>query len=77
MISDDVFVQRLFTVALGMVAILGVYRFATLLKNSYVGLICALFMAVSPVAVSTSIVFRNYADDPWRCCRSPLSFRAV
>lgn len=61
MLSTDAFIQRLFTVALGMAAILGIYCYATLLKNSCLGLVCAFFMALAPVAVSTSIVFRNYA----------------
>jgi len=61
MITADVFVQRLLTVALGLTAIAGIYRFASLLKNANLGLVCAGCMAIAPVAVSTSIVFRNYA----------------
>jgi 4-amino-4-deoxy-L-arabinose transferase-like glycosyltransferase len=61
MVGPDVFIQRLFTVALGMAAIIGIYCYATVLKTPCLGLVCAFFMAVAPVAVSTSIVFRNYA----------------
>lgn len=59
--GDDAFVQRLFSVAASMTAILGMYRFGRTLRGPQMGLFCAACMAFLPVAVSTSITIRNYA----------------
>jgi len=61
MIAPDVFHQKLFSVAAGMVSIIGMYRLGFQLHGRFLGLFCASCIAFFPVAVSTSITIRNYA----------------
>jgi uncharacterized membrane protein len=61
MITPDVYYQRLFSAAAGMVSVLGMYRLGLQLRGKFLGLFCAALMAFLPVAVSTSITIRNYA----------------
>jgi hypothetical protein len=60
-ITSDIFIQRLFSVTAGMLSILGIYKLGLVLRSRNVGLFCALCMAFIPVAVSTSMLIRNYA----------------
>jgi hypothetical protein len=60
-ITADAFHQRLFSVAAGMVSVLGMYRLGIQVRGMFLGLFCASCMAFFPVAVSTSITIRNYA----------------
>jgi len=61
MITPDVFHQKLFSVAGGMVSVIGMYRIGLQLRGRFLGLFCASCIAFLPVAVSTSITIRNYA----------------
>jgi len=61
MLTSDVFIQRLFSIAVGMMAVVAMYRVGTLLGGPLMGCYCALCMALMPVAVSTSMTIRNYA----------------
>ncbi len=61
MMTPDVYYQRLFSAAAGMVSALGMYRLGVLLRGRFLGLFCASCMAFLPVAVSTSLTIRNYA----------------
>lgn len=53
--------QRLLSIAAGMVSILGMYRFGTLMHSRTMGIFCALSMTFLPIAVVTSMAIRNYA----------------
>jgi len=61
MITSDAFHQKLFSIAAGMVSIIGMYRIGLQLRGRFLGLFCASCIAFLPVAVSTSITIRNYA----------------
>lgn len=61
MITPDFFYQRLFSIAAGMVSMLGMNRLGVQMRGRFVGLFCALCIAFFPIAVSTSITIRNYA----------------
>ncbi|MEI6729784.1 MAG: hypothetical protein WCL30_00860 [Pseudomonadota bacterium] len=60
MISDNVFIQRLFSVLYGMIALLGFYRLGLIFKDKYFAAILLLFAAFSTIAISISITFRDY-----------------
>ncbi len=53
--------QRLVSVACGLLAVGGIYRMGVLLRGPVLGLFCALVVALLPVAVITSMTLRNYA----------------
>ena len=61
MLTSDVFIQRLFSIAAGMAAVLAMYRLGVRLGGPLMGCYCAVCMALMPVAVSTSMTIRNYA----------------
>ncbi|MGR9037956.1 MAG: glycosyltransferase family 39 protein, partial [Gammaproteobacteria bacterium] len=61
LVTDDIFMQRLFSVAAGLLSIIGMYRIGLELRGKILGSICALAMAFIPISVSTSIIIRNYA----------------
>lgn len=61
LLPDGPFIQRLFSVAAGMAAILGIYQFGRALRGQWAGVFCAGCMALLPVAVSASMTIRNYA----------------
>ncbi|MDX1975558.1 MAG: glycosyltransferase family 39 protein [Rickettsiales bacterium] len=60
-ISDDGYVQRLFSVVAGLIAVYGIYRFARLAQGETLGIIAVVAMAFFPVPVMTSTTIRNYA----------------
>jgi|GEM_PF-1035489 len=60
MISEDVFIQRLFSVLYGMIALLGFYSLGLILKDKYLAAILLFFGAFSTIAISISITFRDY-----------------
>ena len=61
MVTDDAFAQRLVSIAVGLVAVVGLYRLGMLLRGRRLGLALAAIATFSPLAVSTSTTIRNYA----------------
>jgi len=61
MLTDDPLAQRFTSIAPGLVAVLGLYRFGVVLRGRRLGLVLAAVATFSPLAVSTSTTIRNYA----------------
>jgi hypothetical protein len=61
MLTPEVFHQRLFSIAAGLISVVGIYRFGLQAGGRFLGLFCAACLAFIPVSVSVSMTIRNYS----------------